>query len=117
MEASHPDVKSMQQATSAPMRRQFERTAVRANIFVHCSGRFQHARVVDYSAGGLRLEGTFGLLKRDAVHVELISGIRISAKVAWSLGAQTGLVFAEPLSSTHPGLAQLARRAAPLVAA
>ena len=73
--------------------------------------------VVDYSAGGLRLDGTFGLLKRDAVQVELITGIRISAKVAWSLGAQTGVVFAEPLSSAHPVLAELARRAATLVVA
>jgi len=107
----------MLQATSAPAHRQFERTAVKANVFVHCSGRFQRARVVDYSAGGLRLDGTFGLLKRDAVQVELITGIRISAKVAWSLGAQTGVVFAEPLSSAHPVLAELARRAATLVVA
>src|ERR1700674_3816961 len=101
----------MQQSATAPVRRQFERTPVKANSFVHLGHRFQRAQIVDYSQGGLQLEGTFGLVKQDPIQVELISGVRIFGKVAWSLGAQTGVVFSEPLPATHPAVLELARRA------
>lgn len=101
----------MQQSAPAPVRRQFERTPVKANVFVHQGARFQRAQIVDYSHGGLQLEGTFGLIKQDPIQVELISGVRISAKVAWSLGAHTGIVFPEALPATHPAIVELARRA------
>ena len=42
--------------------RQSDRYATKANAFVHCHGLFQNAKVIDYSAGGLQLAGTFGLL-------------------------------------------------------
>jgi len=71
---------------------------------------FQRAQIVDYSLGGLQLEGTFGLIKRDTVQVELISGVRISANVAWSLGTHTGIVFSEPLPASHPAMLELDRR-------
>jgi hypothetical protein len=102
----------MQQSAPTPVPRQFERIPVKANAFAHRGQRFQRAQIVDYSRGGLQLEGTFGLIKQDAIQVELISGVRISGKVAWSLGSHTGIVFSEPLPATHPAVLELARRAA-----
>ena len=102
----------MQQSASASApRRQFDRAPVKANAFVHRGTSFQRARIVDYSQGGLQLEGTFGLIKQDPIQVELISGVRVQAKVAWSLGSPTGIVFPEPLPSSHPAMVELARRA------
>jgi hypothetical protein len=100
----------MQQSTSQDVHRQFERRPVKAHVFVHCRGCFQRATVVDYSHGGLQLEGTFGLSKRDAVEVELISGTRVPAQVAWSLGAHTGVAFDGPLPANHPAMTELARK-------
>ncbi len=100
----------MQQSSAASMRRQFERRVVKANAFVHSGGRFQRAKVVDYSQGGLQLEGTFGLMKRDTIQIELLSGTRVPGRVAWSLGAHTGIVFAEILPTTHPAMVELTRR-------
>jgi hypothetical protein len=59
----------------------------------------------------LQLEGTFGLIKTDPIQVEFLSGIRVLARVAWSLGAQTGIAFFEPLPADHPALIALLRRA------
>ena len=101
----------MQQSTSSAARRQFERHLTKANAFIHYRGQFQPAKVVDYSAGGLQLTGTFGLIKPDQVEIEFISGIRVPAFVAWSLGAQTGIAYTEPLPIDHPALIDLARRA------
>jgi|SRR5436190_1683865 len=101
----------MQQSAATPVHRQFERTPLRANAFVHRGARFQCAQIVDYSQGGLQLEGTFGFIEQDPIQIELISGVRITGKVAWSLGAHTGIVFPEPLPSTHPAIVELARRA------
>ena len=101
----------MQQLTSLSARRQFERHATKANAFVHCRGTFQSAKIVDYSAGGLHLQGTFGLIRTDPIEIELFSGLRLPASVAWSLGAHTGIAFANPMSSDHPALAELFRRA------
>ena len=101
----------MQQSAAAPTHRQFQRTPLRANAFVHRGARFQRAQIVDYSQGGLQLEGTFGFIKQDPIQIEFISGVRITGKVAWSLGAHTGIVFPEPLPSTHPAIVELARRA------
>jgi PilZ domain len=100
----------MQQASVATMRRQHERRPVKANAFVHCGGRFQRAKVVDYSQGGLQLEGTFGLMRRDTIQIELLSGTRVPGRVAWSLGAYTGIAFTEILPSTHPAMVELTRK-------
>ena len=105
-----PDVVAVAGNNPVP-RRQFERRPVTANALVHCRGQFQPAKVVDYSAGGLRLEGTFGLIKRDPIEIELISGTRIPCRVAWSLGGQTGIIFSKPLPTSHPALIELSRRA------
>jgi len=98
----------MQHSTSP--RRQFERYHIKTNAIVHCRGRFQCAKVIDYSVGGLQLEGTFGLIKTDAIQIEFISGCRVYGRVAWSLGTQTGIVFSKPLPTGHPALIELARR-------
>ena len=101
----------MQQPASPDVYRQFGRHPVRAYAFVHCRGQFQSAKVIDYSNGGLQLEGTFGLIKTDPIQIEFFSGIRVLGRVAWSLGAQTGIVFFEPLPAGHPALVELLRRA------
>jgi len=101
----------MQVLSQESARRRFARTPVKANAFVHCGSRFQRAQIVDYSLGGLMLEGTFGLIKHDAIQVELITGTRVLGKVAWSLGAHTGMIFHEPLQPSHPAIVELERRA------
>jgi PilZ domain len=109
-EPNAPENQPMQQSTSQDLHRQFDRRPVKAHVFVHCHGHFQRANVVDYSHGGLQLEGTFGLSKRDAIEVELISGTRVPAQVAWSLGAHTGVTFGGPLPTHHPAMIELARK-------
>ena len=101
----------MQHPAPADVHRKFDRHPVKAYAFVHCRGQFQSAKVIDYSKGGLQLEGTFGLIKTDSIQIEFFSGIRVFARVAWSLGAQTGIVFFEPLPADHPALIELLRRA------
>jgi hypothetical protein len=97
---------------ASPQRRVFERTQVRANALIHGGGHFQHVCILDFSRGGLLLDGTFGLIEKDAIDIELLSGLRITARVVWSLGRRTGVAFAEPLAEEHPLLAELSRRAA-----
>jgi hypothetical protein len=97
---------------SAPpkVRRQFERKAIKATALIYCRGSFQRAKVVDYSQGGLQLEGTFGLIRRDAVELELVSGKRLSGPVAWSLGCQTGVVFSQALPPGQSSIVELLRK-------
>jgi len=101
----------MQHSAPAPLRRQFQRTPVKANAFIHRGASFQRAHIIDYSQGGLQLEGTFGLFKQDRIQIELITGVRLSGKVAWSLGSHTGIVFSEQLPPAHPAIVELERRA------
>lgn len=101
----------MPQELTKPGRRQFERTPAKAQVFVHCRGRFQRAKIANYSQVGLQLEGTFGLFKHDLVLIELTSGVRVTGKVEWSLGGQTGIVFSEHLATSHPAMVELARKA------
>ena len=96
---------------SAVTRRQSARTAVTTHAFVHCRGRFQHTKVIDYSPGGVQLGGTFGLNRTDPVEVELMSGTRLAGRVAWSVGERSGITFSESLQETHPAMVELARRA------
>jgi hypothetical protein len=105
------NLEPMQPSAPPPVRRQFERKPVKAHAFIHCRGSFQRAKVVDYSLGGLQLEGTFGLVKRDTIQVEFISGIRLAGQVAWSLGTHTGVAFPAPLALEHPAIVDLSRRA------
>jgi hypothetical protein len=101
----------MPQEPTTPGRRQFDRALTKAQVFVHCRGRFQRAKIASYSQVGLQLEGTFGLIRRDPVLIELISGVRVTGQVEWSLGGQTGIVFSERLATSHPAMVELARKA------
>lgn len=103
----------MSQPPTSPSRRQFERTPAKAQVFVHCRGHFQRARIVDYSQVGMQLAGTFGLIKTDLVTIELVSGVRVQGKVEWSLGGQTGIVFLQQLEPSHVAMEELARSAVP----
>jgi PilZ domain len=89
--------------------RRFRRNPVRAHAFVHVHGGFQAVTILDYSRGGLQLKGTFGLFQDDQVVIESLSGARVPGRVAWCLGARTGIAFCQPLPETHPVMSQLAR--------
>jgi hypothetical protein len=75
---------------------------VRIRALVHCRGRFQTISIVDFSSGGLRLEGSFGIAARERISVELLSGDLLGATVGWSIGNQLGAQFVESLTSAHP---------------
>jgi hypothetical protein len=97
------------------LRRRDLRHPIRATALAYCHGRFQTVRIVDYSAGGLQLQGCFGVAVGDEMTVELLSGHRLAGKVAWSMGSRLGVRFLQPLGTDHPALAileQAARRAA-----
>jgi len=100
----------MSQRPLKSCRRKVERTSTRVQVLVHCRGRFQSAKIVDYSPVGLQLEGTFGLIPTDRVQIELMSGARLPGKVEWSLGGQTGVVFSEGLDAAHPAMQELGRK-------
>jgi hypothetical protein len=100
----------MTQESTISCRRRIERTSARVQVLVHCRGRFQRAKVADYSQVGLQLEDTFGLIPSDLVLIELVSGVRVPGKVEWSLGGQTGIVFSERLKTSHPAMVELARK-------
>lgn len=95
------------------VRRREDRHSIRLTALVHCHGRFQTVRIVDFSLGGLQLQGGFGVGPGDDVVVELLTGHRLTAKAAWSLGSRVGVRFLQPLSAEHPAwavLEQAARR-------
>jgi len=97
------------------VRRRDDRHAIRLTALAHCHGRFQTVRIVDFSLGGLQLQGGFGVGPGDDIVVELLSGDRLAAKAAWSLGSRIGVRFLQPLSADHPAwlvLEQAARRSA-----
>jgi PilZ domain len=84
------------------LRRRDERHRICATALVHCHGRFQTVQIVDFSLGGMQLQQCFGVGVADQVTVELLSGQRLEAKVAWSMGSKLGIRFLQPLSSDHP---------------
>jgi hypothetical protein len=89
------------------VRRRDERHSTRVAALVHCYGRYQTVRIVDFSIGGLQLQGCFGIGVGDDITVELLSGHRLAAKVAWSMGSRLGVRFLEPLLAEHPALTVL----------
>jgi hypothetical protein len=99
---------NVSQEANSPCRRKSERSSATILVLVHRRGRFQRAKIADYSQAGLQLQGTFGLIPTDRVEIELKSGVRVPGKVEGSLGGQTGVVFAEPLNASHPALTELA---------
>lgn len=92
-------------AEETPFRRQNERYVVRLTALAHCHGRFQTVRILDYSMGGLQLQGGFGICPGDDVIVELLSGDRLESKAAWSVGSRVGVRFQSPLTTDNPALA------------
>jgi hypothetical protein len=99
----------MSQDRTTSCRRKAERTSTKVQVLVHCGTRFQSATIVNYSPEGLQLAGTFGLIPTDRVQIELMSGARLSGKVEWSLGGQTGVIFSERLDPSDSTMAELAR--------
>jgi hypothetical protein len=93
------------------VRRRDERHPIRATALAYCHGRFQTVRIVDFSAGGLQLQGCFGVGVGDDITVELLSGHRLAAKVAWSMGSRLGVRFLQALDADHPVLAVLEQAA------
>jgi hypothetical protein len=89
------------------VRRRDERHPIRATALAYCHGRFQTVRIVDYSPGGLQLQGCFGVSTGDEITIELLSGQRLAAKVMWSMGSRLGVRFLQPLEHYHPVLAAL----------
>lgn len=86
------------------LRRRDERYLTRVTALVHCHDRFQTVRIVDFSKGGLQLDGCFGVGPGQDLVVELLSGDRLRGKVAWSIGSRLGVKFLEALSAEHPAL-------------
>jgi hypothetical protein len=89
------------------LRRRYERHAAAIIALVHCHGRHQTVSILDFSAGGLQLQGAFGVAQGDQIEVELLSGHRLRAKVVWSLGSRIGAQFSPVLASDNPALAVL----------
>jgi hypothetical protein len=89
------------------LRRRDERHPIRATALAYCHGRFQTVRIVDFSTGGLQLQGCFGVSNGDDIAIELLSGHRLAAKVMWSMGSRLGVRFLQPLEQDHPVLAAL----------
>ncbi len=104
-------MRDLSHSERASLRRRDERHATRAAALVHCHGRFQTVRIVDFSSGGLQLQGCFGVGVGDAVVVELLSAHRLEAKVAWSMGSRLGVRFLQPIEVDHPALAVLQQAA------
>jgi hypothetical protein len=91
------------------IRRQHERRSAAITALVHSHGRFQTVSILDFSTGGLQLQGAFGVAEGDQIEIELLSGHRLAAKVVWSLGSRIGAQFTPALSLDHPGLVALQR--------
>jgi hypothetical protein len=75
------------------IRRKHERFTLSESVWVSCRGSAKSAMLVDFSAGGLRLDGTFGLMPGDQINVRLSSGEELAGSVVWSLGAMVGVAF------------------------
>ena len=89
------------------IRREHERCHAHVCALLHVRKQFQTVTVVDYSQGGVQLQGSFGLIPRDVIALELLTGHRIAIEVVWSLGSRLGARFVQPLASDDPLLAAL----------
>jgi hypothetical protein len=74
-------------------------------------GGIRTVSILDFSAGGLQLQGAFGVATGDLVGLDPLSGHRLRAKVAWSLGSRIGARFSPPLARGTPALTVLERPA------
>ena len=98
---------STERATT--IRRQHERRSAAITALVYSHGRFQTVSILDFSTGGAQLQGAFGVATGDQIEIELLSGHRLAAKIAWSLGSRIGAQFTPVLASDSPGFVALQR--------
>lgn len=68
-----------------------------APAVLHCRGRFQRARVSNYSDTGLQLSGVIGVSKSDEVVLELAGG-KIAGRIKWVVRNNIGVAFDQPLT-------------------
>jgi PilZ domain len=94
------------------LRRRHERRSAAITALVHSHGRFQTVSILDFSTGGLQVQGAFGVAVGDQIEIELLSGHRLAAKVAWSIGSRIGAAFTPALAPDSPGLVALQRTVA-----
>ena len=94
------------------LRRRHERRSAAITALVHSHGRFQTVSILDFSTGGLQLQGAFGVAAGDQIQIELLSGHRLPAKVVWSLGSRIGAAFTPVLSTDSPAIVALQRTVA-----
>ena len=109
METSTEPQAAAAEDKATALRRRHDRRAAAITALVHNHGRFQTVSILDFSTGGLQLQGAFGLAPADQIEIELLSGHRLPAKVVWSLGSRIGAAFSPPLSSDNPAIVTLQR--------
>ena len=95
------------------LRRVHERRPAAIKALVHSHGRYQTVSIVDFSAGGVQMQGAFGVTTGDQIVIELLSGHKLGAKVAWSLGSRIGAKFVLALLPDSPALLSLQSSANP----
>lgn len=100
------------EAKAKAIRRRHDRRSAAVSALVHSHGRFQTVSILDFSTGGLQLQGAFGVAAGDVIEIELLSGHRLAAKVVWSLGSRIGAQFTPVLSPDSPALVALQRTVA-----
>jgi PilZ domain-containing protein len=96
----------------AALRRRHDRRSAAVTALVHSHGRFQTVSILDFSTGGLQLQGAFGVAPADNIEIELLSGHRLPAKVVWSLGSRIGAQFVPVLEPDCPAILALQRTVA-----
>jgi hypothetical protein len=89
------------------LRRRDMRRQIRTSVKVNYHNRFQTVDLVEFSLGGLRTEGIFGLAVGDTPVVELQDGHQLHCRVVWVVGAKTGLALEPPLEEHGPVFALL----------
>ena len=112
METSTEPQPAVAEEKAAALRRRHDRRSAAVTALVHCHGLFQTVSILDFSTGGLQLQGAFGVAPGDVMGIELLSGHRLSAKVVWSLGSRIGAAFAPALSDDNPAIVALQRAVA-----
>lgn len=92
-------------------RRLHDRMSVQLRAFVHCHGVFKPTVVLNMSRGGAKLQDVFGLMPRDNVEIELLSGRRIPARIVWVMAGRCGVAFSELLTEDDELLLATAKSA------
>ena len=104
-----PPLNLKNSAGGTVLRRKEERHSVSTGVKVFYRGVSCDAVIVDISPGGLRLDGTFGLMVSDAIVVRLPTGYEVAGRVAWSLGAMVGVEYTPHLRGENADFRQLTK--------